>query len=405
VRKLVTLREISDIQPIPGADFIDMAQVDGWRLVVKKDEFRVGDLCCYHEIDSVCPERPEYEFLRESKFRVKTRKFKKQISQGLALPISILPKDFSLIGTKESLIGMDVTEILGVKKFEPGGLSRAERRKGLAAFSPFRKRAGKPFPTDIAQKTDEERVQNMKGDLERLKGQTFYVTEKLHGQSFTAYLHNDKFGVCSRNFDLQKPGTGLWEKICEKLELRKHLKTVEFKWTKLTQERNLKLCNWVRKNVFRPLSELVVIDVGVNPNFWNLALKLDLEKRMRDACKSAELKGLVLQGEMCGPDILGNQLSLKEIDLYTFYYTDPETREKYNFAMFRDLNEYMDLKPVPVLDENFVLNHTCDELLALAEGKSVINPNQEREGLVLRSHDMKESFKVVSNKWLLKHDG
>ena len=113
MRRLATVREIAAIRPIEGADKIVVAQVDGWECVVQKDEFKVGDKVVYVEVDSIMPERPEFEFLRQRKFRIKTIKLRGQISQGLVLPITILP------GGHAYALGDDVTDILGVKKHDP----------------------------------------------------------------------------------------------------------------------------------------------------------------------------------------------------------------------------------------------------------------------------------------------
>ena len=92
IRKLSHIEKILSIEPIPEADRIFKATLLGWELCVKKDEFKVGDLAVYIECDSVCDiTDPRFEFLKETKGRVKIRKFKKQIAMGLALPLSILP--------------------------------------------------------------------------------------------------------------------------------------------------------------------------------------------------------------------------------------------------------------------------------------------------------------------------
>lgn len=122
MRKLATIRTISDIRPIPGADRIEVAQVDGWECVVQKGEFQIGQLIVYVEVDSIMPERPEFEFLRDRKFRVRTIKLRKQVSQGLVLPMSILPPG-------KYAQDMDVTEVLGIKKYDP----QAEQERMLLA--------------------------------------------------------------------------------------------------------------------------------------------------------------------------------------------------------------------------------------------------------------------------------
>ena len=115
MRKLATIREITEIQPIEGRDRIVLATVDGWHVIVTKEDFNVGTKCVYCEIDSVLPEKPEFEFLRSKKFRIRTMKMAGVISQGICFPLSILPvkKDGS-----EYEIGEDVTDIIGVKQYE-----------------------------------------------------------------------------------------------------------------------------------------------------------------------------------------------------------------------------------------------------------------------------------------------
>ena len=55
-RKLVTIRTIDGLEPIEGADVIEVAVIGGWKLVVKRGEFKVGDQCVYFEIDSFLPD-------------------------------------------------------------------------------------------------------------------------------------------------------------------------------------------------------------------------------------------------------------------------------------------------------------------------------------------------------------
>ena len=118
-RKLASIRKISDIQPIPNADAIEKAVVDGWEVVVaKKDNFKVGDLVIYIEIDSIVPKTEGFEFLKKKNYRIRTIKMRGQISQGLILPLSFLDTQKRLFGYK---LGDDVTEILGIKKYDPQG--------------------------------------------------------------------------------------------------------------------------------------------------------------------------------------------------------------------------------------------------------------------------------------------
>lgn len=124
MRKLASIQKIWDVMPIEGADRIELVRVLGWQCVAKKDEFKKGDLCVYYEVDSFLPIKPEYEFLRSSSykntdivgegFRLRTQKFRGQISQGLCLPLRVLDGT----GWTNFEIGTDVTDILGVRKWE-----------------------------------------------------------------------------------------------------------------------------------------------------------------------------------------------------------------------------------------------------------------------------------------------
>lgn len=211
-RQLATIRQIRELVPIEGADLIEVAKIDGWQCVVKKGEFSTHDLCVYFEIDSFLPIRPEYEFLRKSSlkrmngfegFRLKTIRLRGQLSQGLALPIDACPglREFIMlhIVTGDGLQGLDVTEFLGVTKWEPPiPAQMAGKMKGN-------------FPSFIP-KTDQERVQNIPEVVEEHADTEFFVTTKLDGASCTFYLYNDVFGVCSRNIDLfETPENVYWQ--------------------------------------------------------------------------------------------------------------------------------------------------------------------------------------------------
>ena len=122
-RKLASIQRILKIEPIEGADKIELAHVLGWQCVVNKGQFKPMDLAVYYEIDSFLPIRPVYEFMRASSykksdilgegFKLKTMKFRGQVSQGLLLPISTVLGDFF-----DAELDMDVTELLGVRKWD-----------------------------------------------------------------------------------------------------------------------------------------------------------------------------------------------------------------------------------------------------------------------------------------------
>jgi len=192
MRKLATIRTIADIKPIEGADSIECAIVDGWTVVVKKGEFKVGETALYLEIDSWVPTRlapflskgkEPREYNGVSGERLRTAKLRGQLSQGLLLP-------FPNIGYE----GQDLSNILGIQKWErPVPSQLAGQVRGN-------------FPTEVP-KTDQERVQNLVKEITQAhaKGLRYECTEKLEGSSCTFFLDLEgEFHVCSRNLDLKR---------------------------------------------------------------------------------------------------------------------------------------------------------------------------------------------------------
>jgi RNA ligase (TIGR02306 family) len=241
MRKLASIQKIREIKPIEGADVIELAIVNNWQVVVAKNVgHKVGDFVVYCEIDSFLPIREEFEFLRKTSykkmadqegFRLKTIKLRGEISQGLLMPISILegPDEMKIGISKQpwgdqlqlgpyddALVieeGVDVTDLLGIVKYEP---PIPAELSGLVKGQ---------FPSFL-RKTDEERVQNLTDQYEEYKilGQKFYVTEKLDGSSATFYWKDGEFGVCSRNLELlETEGNTFW-KVARELDLENKMK-------------------------------------------------------------------------------------------------------------------------------------------------------------------------------------
>ena len=212
-RKLASVRVIKAIHPIEGADNIEAVQIDGWTCVSKKGEFKAGQLCVYFEIDSFLPIAPEFEFLRRTSFRkmgdqegfrLKTIRLRGILSQGLALPISILKNDQS------RQVGDDVTKELGVLKYEapiPAEL------QGIAKGA---------FPSFVC-KTDQERVQNI-WEMIKTNQESFEVSIKLDGSSCTYYYHNGEFGVCSRNLEIIESETNTLWKIARQYKIEEWMR-------------------------------------------------------------------------------------------------------------------------------------------------------------------------------------
>jgi RNA ligase (TIGR02306 family) len=355
-RKLASIRTITDIQPIDGADAIEVAAVGGWKVVVKKGEFRPGDLCIYCEVDSFLPIRDEFEFLRKSSykkmkdgsegFRLRTAKIRGQISQGLLLPITMLLSTLHK-GPITIEEGEDVTERLGITKYEPPiPAELAGKVKGL-------------FPSFIP-KTDEIRIQNLTKEFDLWKTQShrFYVAEKMEGSSSTFYFKDGNFGVCSRNLELAEPEPFVPGMVmCE-------------------------------DGIERPKKE---------NTFWKVAKELDLQNKMANVGIN-----FALQGELIGEGIQGNPYKIKGHTIKFFSLYDIDSQEYHSFENLKIIVEdEMGLETVPVLDDNFKLPDTIEELLTYADAKSVLNPEFDREGVVIRSYDKSISFKVISNIYLL----
>jgi len=207
MRKLASIQRITALEPIEGADAIEKACVLGWQLVVKKGEFQVGDLAIYCEIDSVMPDKPEFEFLKPRKMRIKTIRLRGQISQGICFPLSLLPEDFDI---QEDA---DCTEVLGITKYEP------PMPACLSGVAKGR------FPSFIP-KTDETRVQILQNMLDIYKGERCYVTEKLDGSSATYYLKDGEFGVCSRNLELLEDSENSFWKVARELDIENKLREI-----------------------------------------------------------------------------------------------------------------------------------------------------------------------------------
>lgn len=338
MRKLVTIQKVAEVRPIDGADKVESIRVNDWWLVSGKGNFEVGAICLFFEIDSLLPRDDErFAFLANgssvktvivdgvtySGSRLRTKKIRGVLSQGLAMPIA----DFTEITSLTE--GDDVTSILGVVKWEaPLAANLAGNAKGN-------------FP-DFLHKTDEERVQNCGKVVAKHAGGKFYVAEKLDGSSATYYKKDGVFGVCSRNLDL--------------------LKT----------EGN---------------------------TFWKIAENEAIEAKLPE--------GYAVQGEIVGEGIQMNPLKLTGQHLYVFNVFDINKDAFFSYDQMENFCRINGFVTVPILD-TIDLPGEVAAILALADGKSILNPEAEREGIVFRPlvETFEErfgrlSFKAISNKYLL----
>lgn len=363
MRKLASIQRILSLKPIEGADKIEVATCLGWHVVVQKGLYKVGDPVIYVEVDSILPEKPEFEFMRPRHFKVKTIKLRGQVSQGMVFPLSFL-------NGETYPINYDVTDILGITKYEPElpmnlrGKTRSPYRykydglpdwfysisRKVLSEKLFKKylcvTSGLLFP-DFIHKTDETRVQNLQTMLNLNQGTLCYIAEKVDGSSITIYLKDGRFGVCSRNVDLKEE---------------------------------------------------------VGNTFWDTVRALDIERKMREFGKKYNLdKNFALQGELLGEGIQGNKLKIKGHTIRFFNVFNITKQEYCGYDAFISTINELGLETVPILSIEYVLGNNIDDIVKMSEGKSVICPTTEREGVVIRSMEGNRfSFKAINPRFLLK---
>ena len=413
VRELVYVVKIDDIKPIPGRDRVESAVVGGWTVMVRKDQFKPGDLGIYFEIDSKCPAKEPFEFLAAKHYKIKTQKYAikdengnklgQYWSQGLLMSFEDFDKngfqsymeDNGLTGYMNGKYyheGDFLTQELGVTYADPD--DNARKAKPADKYKKMAQRHGKLFSKPIFKwlmrrtwgkkllfiffgkakdkrvwpawvvKTDEERVQNMPWIL--ADKTPWYATEKIDGTSTTftmkGFGRKREFYVCSRNVCFDTP-----EKMA--------------------------------KGAF--------YDTNV---YQEMVIKYDIENVLADILNAHkdELDFVTLQGETYGDGIQKRDYSLKGHDFMAFNliygYKDGHTERFNPSAMTSILKDY-NVPCVPIVDESFVMPDTVEELLEIATDKSKVDGGM-REGLVFRSADGVKSFKAVSNEFLMKyHNG
>lgn len=353
MRKLATIETISEIKTHNNADSLELAMIRGWQVVVRKNEFKVGDKVIYIEIDSWVPHTIA-PFLSKGQFprvyegvegqRLRTIQLRKELSQGLILPIEIV--DPSLI--TDCSDGFDLTEILGILKWEPTNSAHlAGKQAGL-------------FPSFLS-KTDQERIQNCFHDMASLserESMRWVIEEKLDGSSTTVYVNFEnsdtyEVGVCSRNFKL---------KLSDDNKDNTYVKTVS--------------------------------EAGYLDNIHKLG------------------KSFAIQGELCGPGIQGNKYKLQK---HIFYVFDVYLIDERRYASITERWEILqslislgvDVQQVPHLGV-VQMPDSVKSCLEMADGKSKVNPQTKREGIVFKAQDVVQgkvvSFKAISNSFLLSYN-
>ena len=401
-RELAYVVRVDDIKPIEGRDRVECAVVGGWTIMVRKGQFHPGSLGIYFEIDSQVPEKEPFMFLAQKKFKIKTQKYKTPNGQFWSQGLLMGADDFGWT-VEERETGACIVDTNGIahciddeSRFltkqldviyavaednarKSGSMDKykkmAQRRPKLFAKKPIRwlmrcnwgkkllfvlfgkkkdKKSGWPA---WVKKTDEERVQNMPWILQNKE--PWIATEKIDGTSTTFTMKRGKFGkfdfyVCSRNVVFDKP-----DKVC-----------------------------FYDSNVYLEMAE-----------------KYDIENALKDILKNnPKLEWVTIQGETYGPGIQKRDYSATEHKFAAFNFIT-STEGRWNSLRAKKLLSLYDIPWVPIIDKNFILPDTVEELLDIATDISVIDGGM-REGLVFRSLDGTQSFKAVSNEFLMKyHNG
>lgn len=404
-RELAYIVLIDKIEPIIGSDNCESAVVGGWHIMVRKEQFKPGDLAIYFEIDSKVPADKEcFAFLEKRHYKVKTQKFTfggkgNFISQGLLMH----PSDFGWNSDPSLTISGGVidsdgnihyandesrflTKQLGVIYADDEDNQRkaptVDKYKRMAARFPhifqkswarwfMRRQWGKNVMffffgnkkkkngwPEWVQKTDEERIQNMPWILQ--DNGDWIATEKIDGTSTTFTMKRGYFGkkdfyVCSRN-------------VC-----------------------------------FESVNRACYYDTNV---YWEMAEKYDIYNVLAHMLKQyPNEKWITIQGETYGDDVQKRDYSTNKHKLAVFNLIFSSCGRIGTIKMIDILKDY-NVPCVPVVEENMKINQfeNVDAILEYAEGNSQID-NLPREGIVFRSADGSKSFKAVSNSFLLKYHG
>ena len=403
IRELCYVVTIDEIRPIPGRDRVECAVVGGWTVMVRKGQFKPGDPGIYFEIDSKVPEKEPFEFLAAKHYKIKTQKYKTPEGQFWSQGLIMSAEDFGWT-IEEHNYGYSIHEsngaehnannesrflnaALGITYAEASDNQRkaasadkykkmAQRHGKLFAKQPFRwlmkrtwgkkllflffgkkKDKKSSWPTWV-KKTDEERVQNMPWILKDKN--PWIATEKIDGSSTTFTIKHKRFGkyefyVCSRNVCFDKPDkkcyyeTNIYTEMAEKYRIEEKMKYMLFNDDRFAN------CEWI-----------------------------------------------TIQGETYGPGVQKRDYSAPEHGLMVFNFID-SIRGRWNTIEMKEYLEYNQGIPcVPIVEKEFILPNSVEELLDYATGESVLDGGM-REGVVFRSKNGEKSFKAVSNEFLSRY--
>jgi RNA ligase (TIGR02306 family) len=344
-RAVATIRLVDDILPIEGADAIEVAVVGGWKVVVKKGEFVKNSMAIYFEIDSFIPSTV-------APFLTKPGHSPKEFNgiQGERLKTIKLRGQISqglLLPVNKSADCVPYISTESPYIFVPVTIGddvsevlRIQKWEKPEEFRAINAKGNFPY---FLRKTDQERVQNLSREFEN-EFQKFQweITEKLDGSSMTVYVNGDTAGVCSRNLELKNEGGA----------------------------------------------------------FWDTANRLNIVENMRKAFPTSNY---AVQGELCGPGIQGNKYKFDNFRFFVYDVFDIDAQEYVSPREAASIAKICGLEYVPVIKTWASVCAIMQEQIEFADGVSAL-ANTPREGLVYKNEDGQESFKVISNKWLLKNE-
>lgn len=350
MRKIASIRRVTNIEAIEGADRIEKVSVDGWFVVAQKGLHQIGNTVIYVELDGFLPET-DSRFESFMKFgtrtfngvvghRIKTVRLKGVYSQGVILPVSEFPE------VANSLEGDDVSELIGIVKWEAPEVVEGNINSQPKGNFPW-----------FLRKSDQERIQNVYKELSTTHADKEFIgTLKMDGSSLTVFYvkseitgDEDRYGICSRNLEL------------------KYDETVPF------EEQSAFIKGTLNSDLINKVKELSEIYGGS----W------------------------AIQSELVGPGIQSNY---EKFDKYQAFSYNIFSIDRQQFVTYREFNAMaikVDLQTVPVIAIHRVLNQPLADILASSDGSSIYNPI--REGIVWKELDGTTQFKAISNKYLEKN--
>lgn len=397
--KLASIQRVKSLHPIENADRIEVCTLVGlgWSVIVEKDSLKPGDLVLFCEIESALPVadarfsfltsslkqfRDSHGTILDSCYRIRSRKFRNVISQGLVVPLTSFPE---LLNKKE---GDDCTKDLNVRHYD----ELAELYAGLQRGADLVGDAESSYPC-FFPKTDQERLQS-RMDLFESHANTLFCAElKADGSSMSVFsvdssIHKDRFGVCSRNVYLRsKPKT----------------RFDQFKSCMLGKSFTFK--HWCKKLVHGVGLLLGRHEVPFKKSrLVEMSEKLGLERLLGEVHAKTG-RNLVYQGELVGPGINSNRDKYMEdhwlvFDIYdvdAHAYMLPAERRiflKHHLPMLEQVTPYGFIEP-------FLKDSSLDDLLKFVDARTP--RGNTAEGCVFKSMtDPYVHFKLINNKYLLQ---